>query len=142
MEWLKFLRPRRDPVEPGVGRVQRGPNEDPSLSDDELISQRTRWFESYTSQRNVVAPHGDGPYTWPCCGHPTLSERGGDICPGCGWEDDGQDDHDSHVVRGGPNGRVSLGAARAAFTERGGTPLPTSLRAVQRSPQGLPPRAA
>ncbi len=30
------------------------------------------------------------------------------------WEDDGQDGHDADVVRGGPNGRLSLIVARAA----------------------------
>src|SRR5690606_15709062 len=40
----------------------------------------------------------------PCCGHPTLGERAGfEICPVCFWEDDGQDDVDAHVERGGPN---------------------------------------
>ena len=35
-----------------------------------------------------------------------------DICPVCFWEDDGQDDHDADVVRGGPNGSLSLTIAR------------------------------
>jgi hypothetical protein len=65
---------------------------------------------------DVLAPESGGPYTCPCCGHLTLPERGGyDICRKCGWEDDGQDDHDSHVVRGGPNGNQSLDGARAAW---------------------------
>lgn len=39
-----------------------------------------------------------------CRGHLTLSERGGfEFCPVCFWEDDGQDDIDAHVDRGGPN---------------------------------------
>ena len=99
----------------------RGPGDDPSLSDEELIAQRTAWFETYTSQRNVFAPSDGGPYTCPCCGHPTLSERGGyEICGECGWEDDGQDDHDSGNVRGGPNGRLSLDDARARYIAHGG----------------------
>ncbi|WP_240918015.1 CPCC family cysteine-rich protein [Phycicoccus sp. HDW14] len=66
-----------------------------------------------------------GPYSCPCCGHVTLAERGGyEICDECGWEDDGQDDHDAEVVRGGPNGRESLASARAAYIGEGGTPLP------------------
>ena len=49
----------------------------------------------------------------PCCGHLTLGERGGfEICPVCFWEDDGQNDEDASVVRGGPNGMLSLAAAR------------------------------
>ena len=72
--------------------------------------------------RNVLAPRGPEPYTCPCCGHPTLDERGGyDICGECGWEDDGQDDHDSGVVRGGPNGPLSLDPARTEYERRGGT---------------------
>ncbi len=33
----------------------------------------------------------------------------------CYWEDDGQDDGDADVVRGGPNGTLSLSQARANF---------------------------
>ncbi len=94
-------------------------------TDEELAAKRTAWFEAYTSMPNVVAPASHGPYSCPCCGHVTLSERGGyEICGECKWEDDGQDDHDAHVVRGGPNGPLSLEAARAAYVGRGGTRLP------------------
>jgi Cysteine-rich CPCC len=59
------------------------------------------------------------------CGHVSLAERGGyEICRECWFEDDGQDDHDADVVRGGPNGRLSLADARAAYVEKGGNPLP------------------
>lgn len=52
----------------------------------------------------------------PCCGNLTLSARSRfEICPVCCWEDDGQDDADAHEVRGGPNGMLSLSAARANF---------------------------
>jgi hypothetical protein len=101
--------------------VVRGTHDDPSLSDEELLERRRQWFEAYTSQRNVYAAERGEPYTCPCCGHPTLSERGVyEICPECGWEDDGQDDHDSTVVRGGPNGGLSLDAARARYLASGG----------------------
>ena len=103
----------------------RGPDDDPSISDDELIRRRTAWFLAYTSQRNVLASPDGGPYTCPCCGHRTLGERGAyDICAECSWEDDGQDDHDSDVVRGGPNGPLSLDAARTAYVARGGVRQP------------------
>ena len=73
----------------------------------------------------MVAPASGGPYSCPRCGHVTLAERGGyEICDECGWEDDGQDDHDAHVVRGGPNGGQSLNDARAAYVRAGGTSLP------------------
>jgi hypothetical protein len=101
--------------------VVRGPHDDPSLSDNEVVERRRRWFDFYTEQRNVTAPLGGGPYTCPCCGHATLGERGGyDICRECGWEDDGQDDHDSAVVRGGPNGAESLDDARRRYVAGGG----------------------
>jgi Cysteine-rich CPCC len=92
---------------------------DPALSDDELVAQRLRWFAAYTSQVNA-ADRADSNYTCPCCGHMTLSEPGAyQICAECGWEDDGQDDHDSHIVRGGPNGSWSLDDARAVYVARG-----------------------
>ena len=70
---------------------------------------------------NVIKPiASDGSlYACPCCGEKTLSERGSfEICGVCAWEDDGQDDHDADVVRGGPNGGLSLTEARRLFRER------------------------
>ena len=59
-------------------------------------------------------------YRCPCCRFVTLHDRGGDdICGVCFWEDDGQDDHDADEVRGGPNGRLSLGQARENFEKCG-----------------------
>lgn len=56
------------------------------------------------------------PFRCPCCFCKTVTERGGyDICPVCFWEDDGQDDYDADVVRGGPNGALSLTQARANY---------------------------
>lgn len=105
--------------------VVRGPGDDPSMSDEEILAMRNRWFDFYTSQLHVMARGNPDGYSCPCCGHVTLTERGGDeICDECGWQDDGQDDHDSHVVRGGPNKGLSLDAARAAYVERGGERLP------------------
>jgi uncharacterized protein YjbI with pentapeptide repeats len=52
----------------------------------------------------------------PCCFSRTLCDRGGfEICEVCYWEDDGQDDADADIVRGGPNGDLSLTAARANY---------------------------
>ena len=113
--------------------VQRGPHDDPRLGDEQLVAQRTAWFERYAKQLNVFAPASDEEYTCPCCGHETLSERGAyEICGECGWEDDGQDDHDSALVRGGPNGRSSLDEARREYRTGGGVP------GVHRAP--APPR--
>jgi hypothetical protein len=40
------------------------------------------------------------------------------VCPVCLWEDDGQGDHDAHLVRDGSNG-VSLTQARLNFLAHG-----------------------
>ncbi|WP_215457548.1 CPCC family cysteine-rich protein [Streptomyces sp. ATCC 21386] len=54
----------------------------------------------------------------PCCFQRALEERANfEICPERGWEDDGQDDVDAHIVRGGPNGRLSLAQARLDYLE-------------------------
>lgn len=54
--------------------------------------------------------------TCPCCGYPTLPERGSyDICELCDWEDDGQDDPYADEAWGGPNGKYSLTEARENF---------------------------
>ncbi len=85
---------------------------------------RRRWFENYCAMLDngsVFAEAKPGVrYRCPCCGFRTLDTRGGfDICPVCFWEDDGQDDHDADVVRGGPNGRMSLAAARENYADFG-----------------------
>jgi hypothetical protein len=112
--------------------VTRGPGDDPDITDGELVERRTAWFQAYTSLRNVYAAASAEFYTCPCCGHPTLAERGCcEICGECGWEDDGQDEHDSAVIRGGPNGRLSLDEARIQYERRGGTHGATSLPAIR-----------
>lgn len=70
---------------------------------------------------NVTKPRAEGvAYPCPCCGFKTLSERGGDdVCPVCFWEDDGQDDHDADLVRGGPNGKLSLSEGRKNYLAYG-----------------------
>jgi hypothetical protein len=56
----------------------------------------------------------------PCCRNLTLGERGVyEICEVCWWEDDGQDDAGADVVRGGPNGKLSLTEARENFGRYG-----------------------
>ncbi|GAA2706839.1 hypothetical protein Apa02nite_032460 [Actinoplanes palleronii] len=58
--------------------------------------------------------------TCPCCGHVTLMARGAfEICDECWWEDDGQDDHNSADVHGGPNGSLSLDEARRQYVAKG-----------------------
>nr|WP_280668315.1 CPCC family cysteine-rich protein [Kitasatospora sp. MAP12-44] len=59
-----------------------------------------------------------GPYTCPCCRMPMLDTRCCyEICVECGWEDDGQDDHNADRVLGGPNGSLSLTEARRRYSE-------------------------
>ena len=81
------------------------------------------WFDWYTEQQknnSIRLPAEGGPYHSPCCSCRTLDERGGsDICPVCFWEDDGQDDQDAAVVRGGPNGSLSLQQARLNYLSFG-----------------------
>ena len=92
--------------------------------DDRRESEMQRAFRS--SLKNVQASEDGGPYSCPCCGHRRLPSRGNyDLCPECDWEDDGQDDHDSDVIRGGPNGRLSLDAARAEYRATGAIPSRT-----------------
>ena len=63
-------------------------------------------------------PPGGGPYACPCCRLLTLpSRRNWEICAECGWEDDGQDDHNADRVLGGPNGPLSLAEARKEYAD-------------------------
>ncbi|MBQ1117020.1 hypothetical protein KBY56_30200 [Streptomyces sp. C3-3] len=60
---------------------------------------------------------GDSLIACPCCYQKALEKRANfEICPDCRWEDDGQD-ADAHLVRGGPNGRLSLRQARLEYLE-------------------------
>lgn len=87
------------------------------MSDD--YRARREWFEQYAKNLSEGAskpPTADAAYTCPCCGYPTLGERGAyEICSICDWEDDGQDDPRADEVWGGPNGGYSLSEARANF---------------------------
>lgn len=59
-------------------------------------------------------------FACPCCGYKTVSASGGyDICNVCFWEDDGQNDEDADVIRGGPNGKLNLSEARRNFADFG-----------------------
>ncbi len=78
-----------------------------------------RYVHLLESQSTIAGREG-GPHRCPCCHCLTLAERGGfEICPVCFWEDDGQDDPDADVVRGGPNNVLSLAAARANYQRIG-----------------------
>ncbi|MCU1668899.1 MAG: hypothetical protein JWP40_1826 [Blastococcus sp.] len=69
---------------------------------------------------NVQRGPEGGPFACPCCASLTLPTRGDyELCPVCFWEDDGQDEHDADLIRGGPNGRLSLTQARANYAALG-----------------------
>jgi hypothetical protein len=81
-------------------------------------ARRLAWFAEYTARLDDQPP--GLPLRCPCCGCKSLGERGGfEICSVCFWEDDGQDDHDADVVRGGPNGALSLTEGRANYLRFG-----------------------
>ncbi len=81
-------------------------------------ARRLKWFDTYCDRLDNQPP--GLPLRCPCCGCKTLSERGGyEICEVCYWEDDGQDDHDADVIRGGPNAALSLSEARANYLRFG-----------------------
>ncbi len=122
--WPRF---RRRPVSGSHDECSSGSAAEvpAALEQEQLAQARERWFAWYAAQDNVLAPGSGCPLSCPCCGHPTLSERGADErCGECGWYDDGQDDHDSDRVRGGPNGCLSLDDARLRYLALGGSPLP------------------
>jgi hypothetical protein len=87
----------------------------------DIFEYRRQWFNEYVQrvEHGVIEPPRLGVrYVCPCCGYPTLSERGNyDICELCNWEDDGQDDPHADEVWGGPNGDYSLSEARQNFQQ-------------------------
>lgn len=87
-------------------------------------TKNPEWFQRHMDMLNagVIKPkRADGlMYACPCCGFKTLSERGGfEVCEVCYWEDDGQDDRDADVERGGANGLLSLSQARKNYQDYG-----------------------
>lgn len=84
----------------------------------EELARRADWFNDYVNR--LDAGPAELPLRCPCCGCKTLGERQGyEICPVCFWEDDGQDNHDADVVRGGPNGALSLTQGRSNYRQVG-----------------------
>jgi hypothetical protein len=92
---------------------------DPEQFRPYLLPESARcWDELYGFWERVImaAPYLRARHDCPCCGYPTLHERGGyEICSLCDWEDDGQDDPCADEVWGGPNGEYSLTVARENF---------------------------
>ncbi|MFF1694270.1 CPCC family cysteine-rich protein [Streptomyces sp. NPDC058257] len=74
----------------------------------------------------------------PCCKFLTLKARGWfEICPVCGWEAAGQDDHNANEYVGGPN-HVTLSAARRNFSEFGAPEARRRQRVRAPLPSGFP----
>lgn len=83
-------------------------------------NRQAEWYRDQTNRNSVHRAREGGPYHCPCCGCLTLEDRGYfDVCEVCYWQDDGQDDHDADVVRGGSNHSLSLTQARANYREFG-----------------------
>jgi len=127
-ETLKALRATTGmKLEEGRPLIDRALAEGGQEVNDRLRDELASVFEAaeehlVTSSTGVsyVVARGNGPYACPCCGYLTLQERGGDdICQVCFWHDDGQDDHDADVIRGGPNYELSLSQARANYERIG-----------------------
>ncbi len=89
---------------------------------DNGFNKRKAWFDWYYRHLANAAGSEEPPpgqaVRCPCCHCRTLTARGSYIiCPVCFWEDDGQDDADADVIRGGPNGDLSLTAARQNYLQ-------------------------
>jgi len=79
------------------------------------------------------------PLRCPCCLCKTLVNRGGfEVCAVCLWEDDGQDEYDTDVVRGGPNGALSLTQARANYRQLGACDARSLARVRPPGPEEAP----
>jgi hypothetical protein len=121
-------------------------------------------FDQERFERRRQVFEDAGRVTCPCCGYPTIAERGTfEICSLCAWEDDGQDDPahrpaasppvDPDTVAGGANHDYSLTEARRNFAanltayrpadidferERTGTPIKREIvNAYERAVNGL-----
>lgn len=121
-------------------------------------------FDSAVFERRRRTFEDAGRPTCPCCGYPTIAERGAfEICSLCAWEDDGQDDAahrppggdavDPDTVAHGPNHDYSLAEARRNFAinltafrpsdidferERGALPIKRDIvKAYERAVDGI-----
>jgi hypothetical protein len=114
--------------------VSESSNQIPS---PEEHARRLAWFDEYGARHDAQPERL--PLRCPCCGCRTLGQRGGfEICPVCYWEDDGQDDHDADIVRGGPNGSLSLSQARANYLRCGACAKSMAANVRPPRPEELP----
>jgi hypothetical protein len=124
---IKRHGPGGDESEHGVV-LELDSDEEPTVSSEEPplneADARSRWIRDYCTVLEdgcvFAAVRPSMHYRCPCCGLKTLRTRSGfEICQVCFWEDDGQDEGNAAVVRGGPNGALSLATARANFRRIG-----------------------
>lgn len=103
----------------------------------EELARRRALFDNYT--KRLDEQPSDLPLRCPCCFFKTLDERGEyEICSVCFWEDDGQDEYDVDVVRGGPNGALSLTQARKNYRELGASEARLVVYVRPPQPEELP----
>lgn len=79
----------------------------------ELILERRRKFNELIKSKNYLLK--EDIITCPCCAYPKKKEF--DICPICWWQDEGYENENAKIVRGGPNGYLSLEQARINFSK-------------------------
>ena len=101
-------------------RSPRSADADATEDSEPSLSGLQAYIE-HTNRHSVRLPQVSGrAYRCPCCRFFTLGERGAlEICDVCYWEDDGQDDQDANLVRGGPNYELSLARGRKNYCRIG-----------------------
>jgi len=86
---------------------------DEYYSSDKIISERRNKFRELISKKHIMDSNFNKLLSiCPCCGYPKSNSS---LCNLCLWDDDGQDDSNAKLVRGGPNGLLSLEQARTNF---------------------------
>ncbi|MFI1742065.1 CPCC family cysteine-rich protein [Streptomyces sioyaensis] len=113
------------------------PGESANERQDVRGPQLLQAFAAGYSGNDIQEP-SVGKVTCPCCGFLTLERREFyEICPVCGWEDDGQGDHNADECIGGPN-RVSLTEARKNYAKFGAAEERDRLRVRSPLPEEFP----
>ncbi|TNY37040.1 hypothetical protein EIO00_10465 [Thermomonospora catenispora] len=118
--------------------VNRGP-EKHGARDQAERDRRVERYIDVVIDHGVVESERDEPCPCPCRGYLTLTARGDhEICDVRFREDDGQDEHDADIVRGGPNGGLSLTQARRNVAEFGACDRSTPRHVRDPPPQEHP----
>ena len=76
----------------------------------EQFVQRREKFNNFVKEKQIPIVNRELSFTCPCCGFPSLSQRGkNEICILCNWED---------VHEDGPNIKLTLKEARQDFQRK------------------------